>query len=571
MDIRIRHFLDRSEPIFSSVLLLQNNGESKARESTAFKQTQILTQIIIQVLSDTSACEVGKKLIPIIQSGEINFAEAFSKLPDSSQDKISDSIGQGALNELLALSEETNSKIFASLLFQYGQRREMQNQYLIAAAAYSAVSYLQNSPALTEKAEERLEVFQGKGSAGLRIEFLGRQWLRQSLDPAMLFGMGMATGAAETLRLATYSRLIASPSASFWTQGFGAKLLSWGAGFAADFPTFTFASRLTHEAMGLHQDWSRNALGSDLFENGLGLFSVKAMGAIAGNTHLLPHFASLTGLMGMRALEIYFGHKKPVSASNILVDSIALLTQAHVGGKILHNATGGFFETSIKNIESRLDNSRNNGSSTPNDGAGVIDSLTRFLKIPKIQKWVILPADAISLPTIIFTMGSGRRVAPKEQNSPLILDAEQRNIILKKLDDVGESIFRLYGRYKKSPNWVEETEVITKRLIESAEHLKEVLPASNDSNHSDLHEILKDLRLISALLQRIRRPESNGTDMAWDTFHQKTEIFLGHLYRCPNRLTNFLQDNATLSVTLEASNLARNTAADFFKTEKVSR
>ncbi|MCC6273567.1 MAG: hypothetical protein IT572_08885 [Deltaproteobacteria bacterium] len=212
---------------------------------------------------------------------------------------------------------------------------------------------------------------------GARVELLGRHFAQQASDPALLAGMAVGGAVFQSLRLATLSRLAASPAASLWTRGWGARALSWGVGFAFEVPAFTFATRGFHALLGRELDWSREAVGRELLSAGITLFLLKSSGA--GATSLtrrlarpegsagaltrfsvaaLPQAAAFTGILGAHALEARLGVRPGGDAANAVVESLATLLQFHVGGRLLHRATGGAYERPLEALGRQLEASR---------------------------------------------------------------------------------------------------------------------------------------------------------------------------------------------------------------------
>lgn len=228
-------------------------------------------------------------------------------------------------------------------------------------------------------AHERLAVLQGGGTTGARAEFLLRGLARQASDPALLFGMGLASGVFSLTRAMTLSRLLAAPITSALTRGFGARALASVAGFAVEAPAFTLGTRLGAEALGRGQDWGRAALGRDVASSYLVLGALKiahglgaaSVGALRGrplqvwHEALLRQSATLGGIYLGHGMETAFGLRPPQPASQTLTDSLAMLLQFHVAGRLNAQILGRPYAA----MEAALDRQSRVGAPRPPNSA----------------------------------------------------------------------------------------------------------------------------------------------------------------------------------------------------------
>ncbi|MCE9625046.1 MAG: hypothetical protein K8R69_06280, partial [Deltaproteobacteria bacterium] len=286
---------------------------------------------------------------------------------------LRDAPSTASRDELNALASESDPLLAAEGLFSLAQRQEQAGQIEFAAEIYQSLSQSPTESPYQQRAHQRLEALSGRGAFGARFEVLSRNFASQASDPAMLGGMFLASAVFQTVRLATLSRLAASPSAGLLTRGLGARTLSWSAGFALEFPTFTLATRGIHQALGNPQDWSRRALGRDLLASGLTLFLLKSFGATgsaltrrfaSGETALarfttaaMPQASAFTGIFASHVLESRLGLRAHSDVGNILTDSFATLLQFHVGGRLLHQATGGSYDAALELHRRRIETS----------------------------------------------------------------------------------------------------------------------------------------------------------------------------------------------------------------------
>lgn len=289
-------------------------------------------------------------------------------------------LAEAELREAQALLAESDPGLLAAGLASLAGRLERSGD----AARISFALQLYQIAAGHEGTEgrlarERLAVLQGGGSTGARAEFLLRGLARQASDPALLFGMGLASGVFSLTRAMTLSRLLAAPITSALTRGFGARALASVAGFAVEAPAFTLGTRLGAEALGRGQDWGRAALGRDVASSYLVLGALKiahglgaaSVGALRGrplqvwHEALLRQSATLGGIYLGHGMETAFGLRPPQPASQTLTDSLAMLLQFHVAGRLNAQILGRPYAA----MEAALDRQSRVGAPRPPNSA----------------------------------------------------------------------------------------------------------------------------------------------------------------------------------------------------------
>ncbi|MCE9626149.1 MAG: ATP-grasp domain-containing protein [Deltaproteobacteria bacterium] len=279
------------------------------------------------------------------------------------------------LEELLSLGGESDANLFFEGLLAFGTRQEQANRLEIATSIYSIIQG-QAETGLGARARQRLGAVMGSGGGGARAEFLLRRLTQEACEPSALLAMGVAGMAFKVTRLAALSRLAATPTGNFLTRGFGARAIASLAGFAVEAPTFTLAGRLGNEALGRHQDWSGRALSRDIASSFLVLGAMKATGWATGaafnrvhginpltgqatrltglsgvTQRLLPQAGMLSGILLGHRLEERFGLREHVDGATTLVDSLAMLLQFHVAGRLSQQAFGSRFQAWEQGME----------------------------------------------------------------------------------------------------------------------------------------------------------------------------------------------------------------------------
>ncbi|MCE9625051.1 MAG: sigma-70 family RNA polymerase sigma factor [Deltaproteobacteria bacterium] len=277
-------------------------------------------------------------------------------------------LGQADRAELLALAGERDSQLFWEGLSSFAVRQELAGRTELAAQMDAEISAAAGGEAAA-RAQLRLDAIRGRGAVGGRVEFLLRRFAAEASDPSMLLAMSAAGLVFRATRLATLSRLAATPGGSFLTRGLGARAVSSFAGFALEAPAFTLSARLTNEALGRSQDWSGTALRRDIASSYLVLGGMKLAGVASSALHrrivgsessswvtslsagLFHQAGTLSGIFLGHTLEQGLGLRPQMDGATTLTDSLALLLQFHVAGRI----SGASFGDSVGRWERALD------------------------------------------------------------------------------------------------------------------------------------------------------------------------------------------------------------------------
>jgi len=259
-----------------------------------------------------------------------------------------------------SLQRERDPQLLQDALFSFARRQENSGNLEAAAQIYAHLDGQEMSPELRERSRSSLEAIQGRGTFGPRAEFLLRRLSQEAADPVSLAAMGLAGAVFRMTRLAVLSRLSLSPTAGFFTRGLGARAVAGLAGFALEAPAFTLSGRLGAEAMGHSQDWSPQVLGRDLASSFLVLGGLKLAGWGSGALYqrfgrglgspsattlqaLFQQGGMLGGILLGHGLERWAGLRTPSDRATTLLDSLALLLQFHVAGRLTQATFGEGF------------------------------------------------------------------------------------------------------------------------------------------------------------------------------------------------------------------------------------
>lgn len=265
--------------------------------------------------------------------------------------------------ELQSLAQETDPELFFESLLSYAGRLERRGSVAESQAVLQAVAE-HGAPSQALRAHSRIQAVQGGGDVGSRAEFLLGRFLSEATEPSALFAMAGAGAIYRATRFALLSRLAASPVSAL-TRGFGARALASTLAFSAEATSFPLLSRAGHAVQGRTLDWSGRQVGHEIASSFLALGGLKLAGAagIGLRRQLDPNqahawlgtafqqTAMLGGIVGGHWLEEQVGLRPSVPGATTVIDSLALLLQFNVAGRLSQQVFGEGF----RNWERRID------------------------------------------------------------------------------------------------------------------------------------------------------------------------------------------------------------------------
>ncbi|MCC6273840.1 MAG: hypothetical protein IT572_10275, partial [Deltaproteobacteria bacterium] len=277
--------------------------------------------------------------------------------------------GAEGLEAILHLAGEGDAQLFFEGLWGLGRELENRDRLPQAATVYGALSegarsLAAASPvesanglrAMEARARERLRTMRGEGSTGARFEFLSRRLAAQATDPAMLLGMTAAGMTFRLARVATLSRLAASPTVSLVTRGWMPRAIAYSSGMLAESLAFTAGVRGGSALLGRPQDWALDAVGREWAAGALTLVGLRATGALTRGAvrglgpgegltlsltrAVLPQAGMLGGILLSHRLETRLGLRPRLADGTELTDALATLLHFHVGGRLSQGLMG---------------------------------------------------------------------------------------------------------------------------------------------------------------------------------------------------------------------------------------
>ncbi|MFO1463055.1 MAG: hypothetical protein U1F66_04710 [bacterium] len=250
--------------------------------------------------------------------------------------------------ELAVLAAESDPQLYAEGLLNLAQRLEAGEHPEAAPELYQAL--LESPvPGISARARTRLDALLGRGAVGPRLEFLLRRLTQAATEPSALFAMGAAGAVFRMTRLWALSRLVSAGETGLMTRLLGPGRIASLAGFAAEAPAFTLANRLGHAALGRSQDWGGSALAREFASSFLVLGALKLSGSAAAwlgagqaasLRMVLRQGGMLTGILLSHRLEELAGLRPSQPGATRLADSLALLLQFQMAGRLVEAGLG---------------------------------------------------------------------------------------------------------------------------------------------------------------------------------------------------------------------------------------
>ncbi|MFO1464725.1 MAG: aminotransferase class I/II-fold pyridoxal phosphate-dependent enzyme [bacterium] len=292
-------------------------------------------------------------------------------------------VGGAAGAELRSLAGEPDPELFFEGLISFGARQEQLGDPALAAEVYGLIlgtdhSGLGVTPTLRGRAQARLDAILGRGAFGARFEFLGRHFAREAADPVNLLAMTSGSLVFSLARGAFLSRLLAAPTRNLLTTGFGARALASAGAFALEVPAFWATGKGLREVLAPgSQSWDPATNFRELAGAGLTLGALKLTGYAAQGLFRRAHGLSFeagaglpaglrlaqqayaqagmfTGILLGHRLEEWTGLRRPVDGATTLVDSLVMLLQFNVGGRLSGSLLGEGWSRRIQELDSRL-------------------------------------------------------------------------------------------------------------------------------------------------------------------------------------------------------------------------
>lgn len=283
-------------------------------------------------------------------------------LEPSSRAALRRALGEAGYAEYRSILSDPEAELRAEALLHFARRQELSGNLAVASELYQGLDAADAEvPAnIAARARSQRDAILGVGDGGRRAEFLLRRLALEACDPAGIAGMVLAGGVFRVTRLATLGRLAATPSLGMISRGFLARAAASTAAFALEAPAFTLGARAAHQVLGREVDWSGRALARDIASSYLVLGGLKVAGWAGGAAY--RHLAGSAGTLREGPLQllfqqggmfggILFGHwleteaglRPRQSGATTLVDSLAMLAQFNVAGRVASRALGEGF------------------------------------------------------------------------------------------------------------------------------------------------------------------------------------------------------------------------------------
>lgn len=291
-----------------------------------------------------------------------------------------------AQRELLSLVQEGDAELLGEGLLSLAGRQERSGQEALAAQIYSSLTEAEAGafPAsVVERARRRSAALNGQGSFGDRAEVLTRHFIREATDPVTLLAMTAGSAAYATARVGLLSRLLAAPSGAL-TRGLAARGLAAAGAFAVEIPSFWLANKGMRDAIQPgSQSWDMATNARELASLGLTLGALKLAGFGAASAQArfgvqnsvgasaFRQAGMFTGILTGHGLERWAGLRPGSDNATTLLDSLVLLLQFNVGGRLSHELMGQRWAATQAAMDARFENAIRRPAIHPSQGPGI--------------------------------------------------------------------------------------------------------------------------------------------------------------------------------------------------------
>ena len=475
--------------------------------------------------------------------------------------RLANSLGNTPLRrELTSLGEETDPNIFSSDLLSLARHQEENRNYPIAHQLYQEVITSNPNGTWGERAQRRMRVLEGGGNLFERLEFLGREFLPQVLDPGLFAGMFVG---ARVFRGVSGGIL-----RQFTRPTFASRSLAWSLGLSAEVPAFVLANRGVHTLQGHNLNWTGAALRQELQQVGLTLFALKSFGAMGhgamgriGNSpglspgfvgisqKALPQFAMLTGIMAAHGAELTLGWRPHGDPGIFLVESLATLIQFNAAGNLVRPFQGRPIPNanrSVPRVPRLLAPLRPWVQAVTPEGITI--GPPRFFSVNNSPSSIPPPSS-----------GSVRARVPKSSGVRNFETDGPFRSLRRKFTHLEGDIYSLFSQETLEGNETAEILRINSELTQATRELSEArdLPEIDLSELTQAKKLLLELDNIKIFLQAPETQTQTAEPFSFSFDREGLDEFLTHYYRYPNRMVNFFNGEATLEGPHQAIEKAR--------------
>ncbi|HKX12886.1 MAG TPA: hypothetical protein VJP40_07010, partial [bacterium] len=275
--------------------------------------------------------------------------------------------GKANLDELVALSQESDTELFWESALRLAHRLESQGRIDPSLALLRIISQGVGSGYLDMRraADRGAEVLLGHGEFGDRFEFMLRKVTHELSDPWAITAFGAGSLAFRAAKLGAMSRLWASSAREYLPGRVAAEWIATGAGISVEAPVFVATSKLAHQFSGVHQDWRGASLAKEVAGVGITLVGLRGTGALGEKAvqnlyfskiaqKVTPQAATLGGILLAHRAEEHLQLRPATNGSTFLADGLTTFFQFAVGGRLADAALGAGFRTWQRQMDWRV-------------------------------------------------------------------------------------------------------------------------------------------------------------------------------------------------------------------------
>jgi len=513
----------------------------------------------LQFLPEGKALKEWKRHL---QHKDASLKNAYDRLKPATRKFLIQQLGPNFINGIISISQNPNDHLYAGSLYRLAFEQEDRENRLLPPLLYKSVLSLPGSKEYAEKSRRRLQVLQGGGSFGERLEFQAGYLLKQLLDPGLLGGMLIAGSVFQLSRLGALRFLRSLPASSLLRGPQASRGLSWIGAVLTEAPAFTLGTKGIHQIMGRQEDWSLASLKNETLSAAISLGALRAVGAgsekilqslskvsrapsgfIRFSQKALPQLGMLTAIMGGHSLEAYWGFRP--SSQHFLEDSLTTLLHFNLAGFLLHRLSGGAYQGFIKNMERQ--------------------ARTEIASNPSISIQTLVTPEGSELGPINILMAESKegkgsdprnlpseRTIEKSEKPPLpIPDRESYKALNAGLHRTGGRIIHQLNFQYGDALWLLQARCNAAEFLTLNRMIrKQIRPGPRSRDYEELLEKYQvELRSLLSWISFARRfnPPLFQT--------KKIQGFFGNLYRSYNKMINFLDYGEPLDLRASVNEL----------------
>ena len=494
-----------------------------------------------------------------------SWGSPWSQLDSTQRAQVQQAWGPQTIRVLQNLSQETSPEIFWSDFYSLGQTAEASQHYGLSRSIYEAIVAEQPGSTWAGQAQNRLNLMEGGGRLGDRLEWAASRLADQVTDVGVLAGMGVGSYGYFLSRSAAL-RLLGA-------ETLGARALANCLGFATEVPGMVLTTRAVHHWVPPAGGVGATTLAQDFRHLGLSLLALRGAGGLTRSilgpmtgaplaTRALPQVAMFNGILAMRGLEHYLDWNRAQSPEAFMVDAMSLYIQFNAMARLVPHPPATALPASRPRIRPdgewspSLSLAWAHGMAGPARGPGALDSTVLMSQGASPSSYPP-PAMEPARGGGPRRGGSGVQVRGGTlRYTPIVesfsqLETEVHEILNQGNFHLGE--------------WKAPSQSVLSRTRETLLWLDDVGRSHLQRRASlpYLPEIVGEIEFTHRLLSEFN-PETGRVELDPQQL-ALLDSYLSHQYAVPNKMINFINGDASMAEVHSSARLSRLALQDFIE------